>query len=136
MFHALTLPEFQAIRRALAAGMRYTEIARELDLSVWTINRIASERRFQCDEIAESELPEDDAPPEYAARNLHRCPGCGAMIYIAPCLACQMATQTQPVPSAPEVDDEPEEEQVEVLTDKQRRWRSKQLRRLVFGEAV
>jgi hypothetical protein len=95
MFHTLTLPEFQAVRRALAAGMRYAEIARELDLSVWTIGQIANERRFQCDEPAESDLPEDDAPPEYAARNLRRCPGCGAMVYLWPCPACRLGTTTK-----------------------------------------
>src|SRR5262245_9011971 len=127
MFHTLTLPEFQAVRRALAAGLRFTEIARELDLSVWTISRIANERRFQQDDVAESDLPEDDAPPDYGAQNLRRCAGCGALIYVSPCLACEMATATHP---APEVADDPEEE-VDALTWKHRRWRRKQVRRLV-----
>jgi hypothetical protein len=96
--------------------MRHTEIARELDLSVWTIARIADKRRFQSDELSEDEppedgLPEDDAPPDYVAKNLRRCPGCGSMVYLWPCLACRMGTTTLPVASpgdaegeAPEVE--------------------------------
>jgi hypothetical protein len=106
MHRRLTLSEFYAVRRALAAGMRHTEIARELDLSVWTIDRLAALERYQQDPITEDELPEDDAPPDYLAQNLRRCPGCGAMVYVWPCIACQMATQTQRVPPAPELDDE------------------------------
>jgi hypothetical protein len=94
MFHQLTRPEFLAVRRALAAGMRHTEIARELDLSVWTISRIADLARYQPEADAVGELPEDDAPPDYAAQNLRRCPGCGAMVYLWPCIACKLATAT------------------------------------------
>src|SRR5262245_39771136 len=92
MFHTLTLSEFQAVRRALAAGMRHTEIARELNLSVWTIARIASDRRYERDDLTDSDMPEDDAPPGYVATNLRRCCGCGAMAYVWPCLACRLAT--------------------------------------------
>ena len=142
MLHTLTIPEILAVRRALGAGLRHTEIARELNLSVWTIDRIAVERRHEDESVREDELPpgaklpEDDCPPDYVAQNLRRCPGCGAMVYVWPCITCQMATMTQPVPPAPEVDDEPEEEQAEALSIKQRRWRRKQVRRLVFGEEV
>src|SRR5262245_48062432 len=95
MSRTLTLLEVNAVRRALAAGTRHTEIARALNLSVWTISRIATERRFQRDELANSDLPEEDAPPEYVASNLCRCPTCGAMVYLWPCLACRLATSTR-----------------------------------------
>lgn len=88
----LTLPELLAIRRALAAGMRQVEIARELELGVWTIERIAARRRYDLDP-ATADLPEDDAPPDYAAANLRRCPSCGAIVYVWPCLACRMAME-------------------------------------------
>jgi hypothetical protein len=109
MYQRLTTSEVAAVQRALAAGMRHVDIARELDLSVWTIARIADRRRFQRidDEIDDhtnptrkrgtetavlpNDLPEDDGPPDYQAQNLHRCPGCGAMIYVTPCIACRMA---------------------------------------------
>lgn len=86
----LTFPELLAVRRALAAGMRHVEIARELDLSIWTVQRVAARQRYDLNP-ATAELPEDDAPPDYSAANLRRCPGCGAMVYVWPCLACRMA---------------------------------------------
>lgn len=145
MFRQVTLSEFHALRRMLRAGLRHTEIARELDLSPWTVSRLAGERRFQEDglyaedygeDLAEEVMPEDDAPPDYLSRNLRRCQGCGAMVYLWPCPACQMATMTQPVPPAPEVDDEPEDEQPGRLTAKQRRWRRKQLVERIFGDGT
>jgi len=101
----LTPDEFYAVRRALLAGMRHAEIARELNLSLWTITRVADGLRFVTDLVTDEQLPVLDAPPDYLAKNLRRCPGCGAMIYLSPCIACQLATMTQRVPPAPEVDD-------------------------------
>lgn len=137
MYHRLTELDVAAVERGLAAGLRHAEIAREFNLSVWTIAQIADRRRFKQDEsttddLSEEDLPEDDGPADYQARNLHRCPSCGAMIYLTPCIACQMATMTQPVPPAPEIDDEPELDEPR-LTIKQRRWRQKRVRALVFG---
>src|SRR6266850_5231562 len=105
MCNKLTISEFLAVRRALRAGMRHSEIARELNLSVWTIARIDDEERYQFDPVSEDELPVDDAPPDYLAQNLRRCPGCGAMVYVWPCRACQMAVMAR-VPPAAEEDDE------------------------------
>jgi len=102
MFHRLTMPEVLAVRRALAAGTRHAEIARALGLSVWTVNRIADLARRQPEprqvsELPEDELPYDDAPPEYVPLNLRRCAGCGAMVYLWPCIACKLATATRGV---------------------------------------
>jgi hypothetical protein len=86
----LTFAEFLGVRRLLAAGRRHVEIARELDLGVWTVDRIAARLRY--DEDPETaELPQDDAPADYAPENLRRCPRCGAMVYVWPCLACRLA---------------------------------------------
>lgn len=108
MYQRLTDLDVAAVERGLAAGMRHAEIAREFDLSVWTIARIADRRRFDRDENAPTteELPEDDGPPDYQARNHQRCPTCGAMIYVTPCIACRLATA---VPANVAVE-EPEEE--------------------------
>lgn len=86
----LTFHEFLAVRRLLAVGRRHVEIARELNLGIWTVDRIAARLRYD-DDPAAAELPEDDAPPDYAAENLRRCPECGAMVYVWPCLGCRMA---------------------------------------------
>lgn len=93
MTHQLNHETLAAVRRALKAGARHTEIARDMDLAVSTIARIASDRRLRRRKLAllsEAELPEDDPPPDYAASRLRRCPGCGGMVYRWPCLACRL----------------------------------------------
>jgi hypothetical protein len=52
--------------------------------------------------LGELDLPEDDAPPEYVASNLRRCPHCGGMVYQWPCLACQLRSPTLRVGQADE----------------------------------
>jgi len=87
------LPTLKSIRRLLRAGIRHAEIARRFDLAVGTIARIASERRLRRRKLhllTESDLPEDDQPPDYLAANLRRCPGCGGMVYQWPCLVCRL----------------------------------------------
>jgi len=108
MSRRLTAEEMQIIRRAIARGVRHTDIARNLNLSVWTIDRIAVEHRCGIDPMEGEELPFDDAPAEYEAKNLHRCGGCGAMVYLWPCVACLMAVKER-VPAAREVEDGEEE---------------------------
>jgi hypothetical protein len=89
----LALPTFQAVRRALDAGLRHTEIAREFGVSVWTIQRIACDRSLERDDLTEEDMPEDDAPPDWSTRQLRRCLDCGGMVYVWPCLRCRMAVQ-------------------------------------------
>jgi hypothetical protein len=94
---------FHTVRSLLAAHWRHCEIARETGLSLWTIARIDSDRRRLgshhaprdeplAEEIVEDDvdLPEDDAPPDYVATRLRRCPGCGGMVYQWPCLTCRL----------------------------------------------
>jgi len=118
MSRILTFPEFFTVRHRLRAGVRHTEIARELDLFVWTVTRIATEPQYQADPILEADLPQDDPPPDYAASKLRRCPGCGAMVYRWPCLACFMANSPR-LPLAEEVDDDAEsvDELVDLFED-------------------
>lgn len=105
----LTILDYQAVARLLAAGRRHVEIARELDLSVDTIDRIADDRLRGREPPSEDELPEDDAPPGYIARNLRRCSGCGAMVYLWPCLACSLGANVQPVVPVEEEEDDDDE---------------------------
>ena len=109
----LTPPLFRSVRSMLRASWRHCEIARETGLSVWTIDRIASDLRQRdiqgvgsqlrhrsldvenrLPQLTEGpfpvDLPEDDAPPNYVAANLRRCPGCGGMVYQWPCLTCRL----------------------------------------------
>jgi hypothetical protein len=96
MCRQLTFDELLAIRRALSRGWRYVRIAREMNVSVWTIARIANDPHFRDVALAEEDLPVDDAPPDYEAQQLRRCPGCGAMVYVWPCLGCRLAARQRP----------------------------------------
>lgn len=111
----VTLPQFHLVQKMLRSQVRHCDIARELNLSVWTISRIAGDLKvagtlrvptlaFGDDGGAEEDngtrsvpttLPEDDAPPDYVATNLRRCQGCGGMVYQWPCLTCQLRARAQ-----------------------------------------
>lgn len=39
-------------------------------------------------------LPEDDTPPGYDPTHIRRCSGCGSLVYLWPCLSCQMAAES------------------------------------------
>lgn len=117
MPHRLSLSEYQAVGRMLRAGVRQVEIARALDVSLWTIARVAQTLRRRSEGWTEGpleeELPELDAPPDYVAKNLRRCPGCGAMVYLWPCLACRTAVQVRALPvSDEEQEDEHDDEAI------------------------
>ena len=88
---SITQLDVEAVERMLAAGMRHVEIARELELSPWTIANIARAVRREEEFLAEGQTIDDDGPPGFEARNLRRCPECGAMVYLWPCLACRGA---------------------------------------------
>lgn len=102
MSRRITPLQYAALCRALAAGRRHADIARELQLSPWTIARVADDlRRFDIHPPAvplPAELPRDEAPPLFAPGQLRRCPGCGGMVYLWPCLACRMAARLRPPP--------------------------------------
>lgn len=107
----VTQQDVETVERMLRAGMRQVEIVRELELTPWTVAKIARATRYEERLLQEDESIEDDGPPGFEARNLRRCPECGAMVYLWPCLACRMATNTLPLELAIEEEDEPEEEE-------------------------
>jgi hypothetical protein len=89
----LTHLDLRTIRRLLHQGVRHVEIARRFDLAVGTIARISSDRKLRrrkLELLAEADLPEDDPPPDYESRRMRRCPTCGGMVYLWPCLTCQL----------------------------------------------
>src|SRR5262245_16983603 len=91
MLRTLTFPELLAIRRLLRAGVRHVEIAKRMRLSVGTISRIASDHKLRRRQhLDEADLPADDPPPDYDPDRLQRCPDCGGMVYVWPCLTCRM----------------------------------------------
>ncbi len=107
----ITPQQYHAVRQMLRAGLRHCEIARELNLSVWTIAKVADRRRYLPDgengaasgqDVPAEELCEDDSPPDYVAQNLRRCPQCGAMVYIWPCISCGHGVSAPPIAPPPE----------------------------------
>jgi hypothetical protein len=92
-------------RRLLEAQWRFVQIAKELEISVWTVSRIANDPDLNGDPLPDDQLPVDDAPPDYTSANLRRCTGCGGMVYHWPCIACE-AMAGPKAPPAPEVVDE------------------------------
>jgi hypothetical protein len=109
----LTHAEYLAIRRRLRDGQRHARIARELDLGVWTVALIADRRRYAPDaleggEVPAKELCDDDSPPDYVAKNLRRCPECGAMVYLWPCIACSQGVSTPTIASPADEEDDNE----------------------------
>ena len=101
----------------LREGRRHVAIAQELDLSLWTVARLANEPELQRDDLLEEELPADDAPADYASRSLRRCSGCGAMVYRWPCLACVMEVLPRVAGAVEEEDEEEEDELFELLEE-------------------
>lgn len=83
---AISPERAEAVRRALADGMKQREIARRVGISVGTVSRIASGRWNDPDADSRLSLVLYDEPHLDA----RRCSGCGAMIYVWPCLRCHL----------------------------------------------
>lgn len=88
---------FLRVRELLESEQSQTSIANLLALPLATIAGIAAGR------IQPSRLIiEHDDPQRDAMSRAERCPGCGGMVYLWPCLACQLACQagtcSEPLP--------------------------------------
>jgi hypothetical protein len=70
----------QRIADLIALGLTHEKIAHRLAMSPANVGKIARQLG--------AETPAADRPPGYDPRNLRRCPGCGGMVYLWPCLAC------------------------------------------------
>jgi hypothetical protein len=75
-------------------------IARRLDLSAPTIRDRLREMRAETPLVQARAIfapgdppPGDDTPPGFNPANLRRCRGCGALVYLWPCLACCLADE-------------------------------------------
>ena len=70
----------------LAAGCSHSQIARRTGFSRRTIGRIAAEGRRK---LTAADI-HDDRPAGFDRECLNRCQGCGARIYLWPCLQCEL----------------------------------------------
>lgn len=92
------LPAAELRRLAALHDQGFSErwIARRFDLSAPTIRQRLRQIRHETASAlplptlppGDPPLPEGDAPPGYDSTNVRRCRGCGALVYLWPCLAC------------------------------------------------
>ena len=84
---ACALPQTkERVRMLLAAGCSHTQISRRTGLSRRTISRIAAQGRRK---LTATDI-HDDRPAGFDRECLNRCRGCGARIYLWPCLQCEL----------------------------------------------
>ena len=74
----------QRIGDLLALHMTHEKIARRLGMSVANVGKIARQLGLALPTSA------DDTPPGFEQKNLRRCPDCGGLVYLWPCLTCQI----------------------------------------------
>ncbi|HTN73748.1 MAG TPA: hypothetical protein VL096_00825 [Pirellulaceae bacterium] len=79
--------DFLRVRELLAEQIPPPQIAQSLALPLQTVLGIASGEQQPSRLIVE----QDDSPREEMLTS-RRCPGCGAMVYVWPCLGCQIAS--------------------------------------------
>ena len=70
----------------LAAGHTYIQVSRRTGLSRRTVARLAAEGRRK---LTAADIS-DDRPAGFDQECLNRCRGCGARIYLWPCLQCEV----------------------------------------------
>ena len=90
----ITVAQFNAIKLALAEGLRYRPIADKLGVSYSAVHRIAVGERVQTMDVGPPTSPE--YLPAYRGVTLFQefspvevCPECGVRVRM-PCLACQI----------------------------------------------
>jgi hypothetical protein len=89
---ARILPQMaERVRMLLAAGTTYFQISRRTGLSTRTIARIAAAGRRQ---LTSGDI-HDDRPAGFDSECLNRCRGCGASIYLWPCLQCELRAKAE-----------------------------------------
>jgi hypothetical protein len=91
----LSRHKFLRAREMAAENAPLEAIAAELGLCLKLVEAILQDQA-QPSRI----VVDDDQPLREEILTSSRCPGCGALVYAWPCLACQMAGQISPPPAA------------------------------------
>lgn len=81
----------ERVRMLLAAGVTHSQIARRTGLSRRTVARIAARGR----RLLTAADIHDDRPAGFEEQCLNRCRGCGATVYLWPCLQCELRTRAE-----------------------------------------
>jgi hypothetical protein len=71
-------------------GVSLREIARRLNVAPKTVRRSLEDLTLLPDDLP----PTNDPPPGFDPANIRRCRTCGALVYLWPCLACAMTSET------------------------------------------
>lgn len=90
MTSSLTFLDLRRVGELSAQGYSHRWIARRLGVNRAAIPLILRQLQQEADPIA----TKDDDPPGFDLANLRRCSGCGALVYLWPCLACCPPTET------------------------------------------
>lgn len=75
----------------LATGLSHIQIMRRTGLSRRTISRLAKEGRRK---ITAADIS-DEHPAGFVPQCLNRCRGCGARIYLWPCMQCEIRAKAE-----------------------------------------
>ncbi len=81
----LSRRSFLEVRHLLAENVPFAAIAEQTGVALRTIADIAQ------DAVLPSRIAEDEEHPLWEEmQHSRRCPGCGALVFLWPCLACQL----------------------------------------------
>jgi hypothetical protein len=96
MIVSRTAINFARISELAGQGHSHRWIARRLGIDRETVGQYLRNTQPKPVEIIfPSDLPKpDDDPPGFDPANLRRCSGCGALVYLWPCLTCCLAEET------------------------------------------
>lgn len=83
----LLLGQAERVRSLLSGGLTLSQVARRTGLSRTTVFKILTRRWRPALTAADIH---DDRPPGFEQRNLARCPGCRALVYLWPCMRCDL----------------------------------------------
>lgn len=89
MTSSLTSLDLHRVGELAEQGYSHRWIARRLGINRAAIPEILRRLRQQEEPAAE----QNDEPPGFDLANLRRCSGCGALVYLWPCLACCLAQE-------------------------------------------
>lgn len=100
MIVSRTAVNFARIADLAAQGHSQRWIARRLGIDRDSVAQILREtQRKPLEVIFPSDLPKpEDDPPGFDPANIRRCAGCGALVYLWPCLACWLAAEANETP--------------------------------------
>lgn len=105
MSAALTVIDSRRIEALHAQGLSTRQVARQVQLSASAVHKRLRKLRSESavgpppTGFPPGDVPPrpDEGPPGFDPANIRRCRGCGALVYLWPCLACCLADEATAV---------------------------------------